>query len=61
MTHKKGFVLIECCVYLVLCAILTLTLMQWVTQTVYEAGRTVQSTDRAMMNMLVHDLSLIHI
>lgn len=56
MNGKKGFLLIECCLYVAICAILTLTIMRWITQTVAEAGRTVQSTDRAMMNILVHDV-----
>jgi hypothetical protein len=56
MKHKKGFLLIECCVYLAICAILTVTIMHWITQTVSEAGRSVQSTDRALTNILVHDV-----
>lgn len=56
MNRKKGFLLIECCVYIAICAMLTITIMRWITQTVAEAGRTIQSTDRAMMNILVHDV-----
>lgn len=56
MKHKKGFLLIECCVYLAICAILTVTIMRWIAQTVSEAGRSVQSTDRALTNVLVHDV-----
>src|ERR1700678_3013638 len=56
MRHKKGFLLMECCVYLMLCAILTLTFIQWMTRTVYETGRTIQSTDKSMMNFLIQDV-----
>lgn len=41
---------------MVICAILMMTLMRWITQTVLEAGRTVQSTDRALTGVLVHDV-----
>jgi hypothetical protein len=56
MHHKKGFLLVECCVYLMICAMLTLTIMQWLTQTAAQAGRVIESTDRGMMSNLVHDV-----
>jgi hypothetical protein len=56
MRHKKGFLLLECCVYLMICAILTVTIMRWLTQTAAEAGRVVESTDRSVMSNLVHDV-----
>jgi len=56
MHHKRGFLLIECCVYLAVCAILTVTLMRWIAQTFMQAGLTVQAVERGMMGAVAHDV-----
>ena len=56
MRAKQGFILIECCAYLIICALLTLTIMQWVTQTVHEADCITHSIDRVMTSMVAQDV-----
>lgn len=56
MKRAQGFILIECCVYLLLCVMLATTLMRWMAQTVAEAGMTMQRIDRSVMHILVHDI-----
>jgi len=54
----KGFLLLECCIYIAICALLTLTIMQWLTRTIYETGRAIQVADKTMLQSLAHDVMM---
>ena len=56
MHHKRGFLLIECCVYIAFCAILTATLMRWISQTILEAGQHTTMIQKGVTHTLVHDV-----
>lgn len=56
MNRRQGFLLIECCVYLVICAILTVTIMRWIAQSVLQAGQTMHVVDRGITSAVVLDV-----
>ena len=56
MARKRGFLLIECCVYIALCAILTITLMRWIVQMMLESEKHMHIIQKNMNIALVHDV-----
>lgn len=56
MRVRKGFLLIECCIYIAICALLTATLMHWISQTIIEAGQHTTMIQKGITNALMHDV-----
>lgn len=56
MHHKQGFLLIECCMYIAICAILTATIMRWISQTMLQAGQHTTMIQKGLTNALVFDV-----
>ncbi len=56
MRYRQGFLLIECCVYIAICAILTATIMRWISQTMLEAGQHTAMVQKGITNALIHDV-----
>lgn len=56
MHHKQGFLLIECCIYIAICAILTATIMRWISQTMLESGQHTAMVEKGLTNCLVCDV-----
>lgn len=56
MQHKRGFFLIECCMYIAICAILTATIMRWIAQTMIEAGKYTIMVQKGVAHTLLYDV-----